>query len=521
EVIKTFDRQGGRSRLNDATAERNPLAVVLKKTIGDNLRNKCVNSNYYSMKMSCEVLQTALPPMGMIGNRAAQFREVSHSGFFGRGSLKFLSQGERAVFLVKACENVERVGSCDYSITSIGNSRKAARCQKEQIKKNPYALDFNRAEANDAAQETRGRGLVDTLSFDDKSESSVAKLEASEIPKTEEDSNWTGHIADAFSGANGVMGGSQFAQAGRNSITDLTPTKKSENTNEEVAISDSEKEKLRRAEDAQRIQNLNNNNSGFDSLRQELEALRTQMSIKQASDSLKQTGAQANSGQVVKDDAETEALKKKISDLEAKLTSAPVKKVDRDYEDSGAWLRSPAGSRSSGSADSKAQAQSNGRNSQEGSNSSNGNSSASAPVPGANRNQSGTQASAGGSLGGAGGLSLVRYENQSMVVLPQNATTQDVEKKILELGGRPFFIENADGSFTQVITELDKDGKPALNNEGKPKFLIKKVASDKVTSVKSRGVASAKPQAKVRELKELDAATRKRELDELLKKTKK
>lgn len=522
EVIKTFDRQGGRSRLNDATAERNPLAVVLKKSIGDNLRNRCVNSNYYSMKMSCEVLQTALPPMGMMGNRAAQFRDVSHSGFFGRGSLKFLSEGERAVFLVKACENVERVGSCEYSYASFAaNSRQARRCANE-ISTNNYNLNsLNFGVANDAAQETRGSGLVDTLSFDDKSESSVAKLEASEIPKTEEDSNWTGHIADAFSGANGVMGGSQFAQAGRNSITDLTPSKKNENTNEEVAISDSEKEKLRRAEDAQRIQNLNNNNSGFDSLRQELEALRTQMSIKQASDSLKQTGAQANSGQVVKDDAETEALKKKISDLEAKLTSAPAKKVDRDYEDSGAWLRSPAGSRSSGSVDSKAQAQSNGRNSQEGSNSSNGSSSASAPVPGANRNQSGTQASAGGSLGGAGGLSLVRYENQSMVVLPQNATTQDVEKKILELGGKPFFIENADGSFTQVITELDKDGKPALNNEGKPKFLIKKVASDKVTSVKSRGVAAAKPQAKVRDLKELDAATRKRELDELLKKTKK
>lgn len=521
EVIKSFDKQGGRLKIKDATAENNPFVNILKRAVSDNLRNRCVNSNYYSAKMACEVLQSALPGMGFASNRPAQFNEASHSGFFGRGSLRFLSQGERAVFLVKACENVDRIGSCEYSMTSFVNSRQAARCQKEQLKKNPFSDENPKNTPNDLASEFRGSGLVDDLAFESKSQSTLDKLEVSDVQKTEEDSNWSGHIADAFSGANGVMGGVQFAQTNRNIVTDLSNQKKIENNNDEANISDSEKDKIRRAEEAQKIQSANSS-AGFDSLRQELEALRTQMSIKQASDSLRaQSGNQPNNGQVIKDDAETEALKKKISDLEAKLTSAPAKKVERDYEDSGAWLRSPATSRNSGSAESKTQAQSNSRPTQEGGSASNGGSSANAPVPGANRNQTGTQAGAGGSGAGAGGLSLVRYENQSMVVLPQNATTQDVEKKILELGGKPFFIENADGSFTQVITELDKDGKPALNNEGKPKFLIKKVASDKVTAVKSRGVASAKPQAKVRDLKEIDAATRKRELDELLKKTKK
>lgn len=521
EVIKSFDKQGGRLRLKDATAENNPFVNILKRAVSDNLRNRCVNSNYYSAKMACEVLQSALPGMGFSSNRAAQFNEASHSGFFGRGSLKFLSQGERAVFLVKACENVDRIGSCEYSMTSFVNSRQAARCQKEQLKKNPFSDDYPKNTPNDLASEFRGSGLVDDLAFESKSQSTLDKLEVSDVQKTEEDSNWTGHIADAFSGANGVIGGAQFAQSTRNNVTDLSSQKKNENNNDEANISDSEKDKLRRAEEAQKIQTANSS-AGFDSLRQELEALRTQMSIKQASDSLRsQSGNQSSNGQVIKDDAETEALKKKISDLEAKLTSAPAKRVERDYEDSGAWLRSPATSRNSGSAESKTQAQSNSRPAQEGGSANNSGSSANAPVPGANRNQTGTQAGAAGSGAGSGGLSLVRYENQSMVVLPQNATTQDVEKKILELGGKPFFIENADGSFTQVITELDKDGKPALNNEGKPKFLIKKVASDKVTAVKSRGVASAKPQAKVRDLKEIDAATRKRELDELLKKTKK
>ena len=520
-VIQTFDKQNGRQKLKEATIDNNPLAAILKRTIGENLRNKCINSNRYSLKMACNILSTTRPA-GFASIRPARFSEAIHDSFFEKNSLKFLSQGERAVFVVKACENIERLGNCEYSVTEFGKQTRAgAKCFQENINRNPYDSDNPKNTPNDLASEFRGSGLVDDLAFESKSQSTLDKLEVSDVQKTEEDSNWTGHIADAFSGANGVIGGAQFAQSNRNNVTDLSSQKKNENNNDEVNISDSEKDKLRRAEEAQKIQTANSS-AGFDSLRQELEALRTQMSIKQASDSLRsQSGNQSSNGQVIKDDAETEALKKKISDLEAKLTSAPAKRVERDYEDSGAWLRSPASSRNSGSGESKTQAQSNSRPAQEGGSANNSGSSANAPVPGANRNQTGTQAGAAGSGAGSGGLSLVRYENQSMVVLPQNATTQDVEKKILELGGKPFFIENADGSFTQVITELDKDGKPALNNEGKPKFLIKKVASDKVTAVKSRGVASAKPQAKVRDLKEIDAATRKRELDELLKKTKK
>lgn len=513
EVIKTFDRQVGRSKLKDYSSDNNPFVNILKKTIGEKLRNSCVNENQYSLKMSCEILKTAN------GNQAAKFQEYAHGSFFGRHSLKFLSEAERSVFLVKACENVERLGNCNYSLATFGSSREAARCAVEQANRNELIFRQDSEGQNDLSTEFRTSGLVDDLNFEGKSESTLAKLEVAENQKTDEDSNWTGHIADAFSGANGVMGASQFSQVGRNNLTDLSNQKKNDGNNEDAVVADSEKEKSRRADEVQRSQA--NNSAGFDSLRQELEALRTQMSIKQVSDNLRaQNGAQANTSQVVKDDSETEALKKKIADLESKLTSAPTKKVDRDYEDTGAWLRSPASNRNAGGVESKTQAQTNSRPSSDGANASGSTATSAASIPGANRNQAGSAAGSGGGSANSG-LSLVRYENQSMVVLPQNTTTQDVEKKILELGGKPFFIENADGSFTQVITELDKDGKPALNNEGKPKFLIKKVASDKVTAVKSRGVASAKPQAKVRDLKEIDAATRKRELDELLKKTKK
>lgn len=500
DVIKKYKKLEGQRA--DASMGRKLLSDIFREDFEKTVALECEESEQYNLKNSCAVYESLKDKHNP--TKQLKFETNANKKIFTGRALDFLSENslKKGAFFIRACENTDM----QQSFLKVKAASRTARDSAEgatrpsddliQDKKVLQAFGDNNNEVAPTTSSTIGRDVSDTA----------------------EDSMISSQIASAFSDANNSFANNYNSM--QSSFSNSNGSSVAVNEDEKDAKKPKDGDSLERAQADRSAQ-------GYDAIQKELEGLKTQLAQQQKGTEVQKVvtapvGQNNAAASASITNLETELLKKRIAELEREVTKPTKSKKNSDFDsfDDSVWSRPSGGGRSLASeASSGTGAKSVARSQSNDGESSGGGSSAGGASSKTLGQGLGAQS---GALGGLQNLSLVKYENQSMVVLPQSATTQDVENKILELNGKPFFIENSDGSYTYVVTDLDKDGKPVLGEDGKPKYMVKKVASDKVSPVKARGVSSVKTEPKVRELKELkDPATRKRELDELLKKTKK
>ncbi len=499
--IEVF-KKNQKVKQNDYEKLSSHFEQMIKADFTKIVSDQCEFSDQLNLKAACEVLESK----NAKSNRSKQYKfDVNkHKGMFTGNALDFMLDKERAksAFFIRACENTEM----QQTFTRHSSAKR----------------NFNTStgESDDDLDTDRRRTAITFGPGSAAVESKTSTV--TENSGDAEDTMISSQIANAFSPASEI-GNDRFDAFGTNFSTgqgSMVPTT-------EI---DSNDKKSNDDANINRAASIDKGRDNYESVQKELENLKGQLAQQQQIQQQKlveapknaQISNEANSTRSINDILETEKLKRKIAELEKEISKPKeIKPASVSGFDDSVWSR-PSGtsSRSIASDASNVAGSSVSARSISGDNTSSG--TVSNGVSNSGNKALNSLPQPAGPTGGLQNLSLVKYENQSMVVLPQTATTKDVENKILELSGKPFFIQNADGSFTYVVADLDKDGKPQIDEEGKPKYMVKKVASDKVSPVKARGVASLKNVPKVRELKELkDPATRKRELDELLKKTKK
>lgn len=501
DVIKKYKKLEGQRA--DASMGRKLLSDIFREDFEKAVASECEDSEQFNLKNSCAVYESLKDKHNP--SKQLKFETNANRKIFLGRALDFLSEDslKKGAFFIRACENTDMQQSFlkvkAASGGGKGDAESIARPSDDLIQDKKVLQAF-------------GDGKTDVAPT---TSSTIGK----EVSDAAEDSMISSQIASAFSDAN-----NSFA----NNYNSMQSSFASPN-GASVAVSEDEKDskKSKDSEGAERSQ-ADRSAQGYDAIQKELEGLKAQLAQQQKGAEVQKVvttpvGQNNVATPVSASSLETELLKKRIAELEKEVAKPTKTKKSSDFDsfDDSVWSRpSGGGGRSLASeASSGAGAKTSARSQSSDGESAGGGSAGGGSASKAQGLGAGAQS---GAAGGLQNLSLVKYENQSMVVLPQSATTQDVENKILELNGKPFFIQNADGSYTYVVTDLDKDGKPVLGEDGKPKYMVKKVASDKVSPVKARGVSSVKTEPKVRELKELkDPATRKRELDELLKKTKK
>lgn len=503
-VLKNFRKALDSNK--DPVADRlDILKNTLKNDFAEAIESNCEEAEIFNLANACMVLESKNDRT----NKTKQFKfdTFKHRSIFTGNSLDFIanSQKDKAAFFIRACENTEMQQTFIDPTARTNGSDGISTGAEEELSSDRKKNVVNSFGTNSGSVETKTTAVSTENSDTD-------------------DSMISTQIANAFGTGNNPTTGT-FNSLGTNYLASDASAN---------AINELEAQAKKNSEESSSDRLAADKTSqGFESIQKELEGLKSQLAQQQQqqqknNDAQKSAApatdpvAVSTSNKAAVDKIETENLKRRIAELENEVARPKESKSStfNSFDDS-VWSKSGSAgaSRAIASETIAAAGASNGARASaaaDQSNTTTGNSALNTgPKP----------LLPGGATNAAGGLqnlSLVKYENQSMVVLPQSATTQDVENKILELRGKPFFIENADGSYTYVVTDLDKEGKPVLGEDGKPKYMVKKVASDKVSPVKARGVAAVKNAPKVRELKELkDPATRKRELDELLKKTKK
>lgn len=475
---------------------------TLKNDLAGVIESNCEESEIFNLANACMVLESK----NERANKTKQFKfdTFKHRSIFTGNSLDFISnsQKDKAAFFIRACENTEMQQTFFSPVARTQNSDGISDGAEEELSSDRKKNVVNSFGTNSGSVETKTTAVSTDNSDTD-------------------DSMISTQIANAFGTGNNPTTGT-FNSLGTNYLASNSAAN---------AINELEAQTKKNSEESSSDRLAADKTSqGFESIQKELEGLKSQLAQQQQKNNDAQKSAApatdpvavSTGNKVAVDKIETENLKRRIAELENEVARPKESKSStfNSFDDS-VWSKSGSAgaSRAIASETIAAAGTSNGTraSAEDQSSITTGNSVLNTGpkplLPGGATNAA---------AGGLQNLSLVKYENQSMVVLPQSATTQDVENKILELRGKPFFIENADGSYTYVVTDLDKEGKPVLDDDGKPKYMVKKVASDKVSPVKARGVASVKNAPKVRDLKEIkDPATRKRELDELLKKTKK
>lgn len=466
--------------------------------------SQCSSNEQFNLENSCEVFESLRDRHN--SSKQLQFVSGRNRNIFLGRSLDFMSSDplKKGAFFVRACENT------DMQVSYV-NSKK-----DDKKKGSGLAGDDGGAKSGDELIDDSTE-ITKSLTF--AQSGGTASAVVSESSEASDDTTISSQLANAFTDAN-----SSFANS-------YNPFQSSFGANDAAATipasDEADKDGKKSKENESSDRSLGDRTAqGFDAIQKELEALKAQLAQKSSDSQKTQAGQVATPGQATNlttaESAETVSLKKRIAELEKEMAKESVKpkKSSFDSFDDSVWSRGSnegrRGIASEGSSGSGAKAaRSQGMDSDLSNGGGSGGSSA------GNRNAAVAAAAQAGASAGLQNLSLVKYENQSMVVLPISATKEDILNEILKNNRESFFIPNKDGTYTFVKAEF-KDGKPLLDEDGTPVYSVKQVTGDKVSPVKSRGVASEKVVPKVRELKELkDPATRKRELDELLKKTKK